>query len=184
MALADLTTVASVKLYAGITSDADDGLLTSMVTGISAAVRSICNRDITTNTYDIVRSGRGTFAMQMPQYPISAVGLIEVNGQAIPMQPAWGALGYRFDEEQIVLNGYCFERGYSNVHIQFTAGFPTPPTDIAETLNELITLRYRLRDKIEWSSKTLAGETVSLVQKSAPDWVKTVLSSYTRVAPL
>jgi len=184
MALADLTTVASVKAYAGIASSADDAMLASMVTAYSAWVRSFLNRDLTTNSYDIRRSGRGTLAMQLPQYPVTAVALLEVDGQPIAAQSAWGAPGYRFDDTQIVLDGYCFTLGISNVHIQFTAGYASPPADIAQALNELITLRYKLRDKLEWSSKSLAGETVSLVQRDMPASVATLLNNWRCVAPL
>lgn len=184
MALADLTTVASVKAYAGIAGSADDALLASLVTAYSAWVRSWLNRDITTNSYDVRRSGRGTFAMQLPQYPLTAVSLLEIDGQAVPAQAAWGAPGYRFDDTQIVLEGYCFTRGISNVHIQFTAGYASPPADIAQAVNELITLRYKMRDKLEWSSKSLSGETVSLVQKDMPATVATLLNNWRCVAPL
>jgi len=184
MALADLTTIASVKAYAGIVTSADDALLTSMVAAYSAWVRSYLNRDLTTSSYDIRRSGRGTFAMMLPQYPVTAVSLLEIEGQPIQAQTAWGAPGYRFDDTQIVLEGYCFSRGYSNVHIQFTAGYPSPPADIAQAVNELITLRYKMRDKLEWSSKSLAGETVSLVQKDMPASVATILKNWRCVAPL
>jgi hypothetical protein len=184
MALADLTTVASVKLYAGIASSADDTLLANMVSAYSAWVRSWLNRDITTNSYDMRRSGRGTFAMLLPQYPVTAITLLEIDGRAIPAQPAWGAPGYRFDDTTLVLEGYCFTRGYSNVHIQFTAGYASPPADIQQAVNELITLRYRMRDKLEWSSKSLAGETVSLVQKDMPASVATLLNNWRCVAAL
>lgn len=184
MALADLTTVASVKAYAGIPTTADDALLASMVTAYSAWVRSFLNRDLTTNGYDIWRSGRGSFAMLMPQYPVTAVALLEIDGAAVPAAASFNAPGYRFDDSQIVLNGHCFTRGISNVHIQFTAGYAAPPADIAQAVNELITLRYKMRDKLEWSSKSLAGETVSLVQRDMPATVATILQNWRCVAPL
>lgn len=184
MALADFTDLASVKAYGGITSAGDDTMLTSIITGMSAAIRTMCSRDITSNDYDIRRSGRGTLALQMPQYPITAVTLLEIDGRAVPQQSAWGAPGFYFDDEQIALVGHAFTRGISNVHVQFSAGYATPPADLAQACNELVTLRYKLRDKIEWSSKTLAGETVSLVQKAAPDWVKAIIANYSLIAPL
>lgn len=184
MALVDLTDVASVKSYAGITVSTDDAMLAGMVTAYSAAVRGYVNRDLTTQSYDIRRSGRGSVALMLPQFPITAIALLEINGQAVSAQTAWGTPGFYFDDIQIALCGYCFSRGVSNVHVQFTAGFASAPADIAQALNELITLRYKLRDKLEWSSKSLAGETISLVQKDMPATVKMILDSYKSIAPL
>jgi len=184
MALADLTTLASVKAYAGITVTTDDALISSMITAYSAWIRTFLNRDITSASYDIRRSGRGTFAMLLPQYPITAVSLLEVDGRTIPAQSAWGQPGYYFDDIQIALEGYCFPRGFSNVHIQFTAGYATVPVDIAQAANELVALRYKLRANMEWSSKGLAGESVTLITKDMPSSVQTILRNWRAVAPL
>lgn len=184
MALSDFTDLDSLKAYASIDYATDDVTLNQMIAAFSTWVRGQVNRDVTTNDYDIRRSGRRTFAMQLPQYPITAVEMLEIDGRSIPSQASWGSPGYRFDEEQIVLTGHCFTRGISNVRVQFTAGFYDPPADLALAVNELVTLRYRMRDKLEWSSKGLAGETVSLVQKAMPEWVKMTLASYQMKAPL
>jgi hypothetical protein len=182
MALADLTTVAGVKAYGGV--DADDAVIAALITAVSAWIRSWLNRDITTASYDIRRSGQGTAALQLPHYPIKAVTLLEVDGRAIPAQAGWGQAGYYWDDCQIVLAGHVFTRGIANVRIQFTAGHDVVPADIAQAANELVTLRYKMRDKLEWSSKSLAGETVSLVQRDMPASVATLLKSWQRVAAL
>lgn len=184
MALADLTTLEAVKAYASITNTATDQMLGEMIAAFSAFFRGQANRDITLSSYDIRRSGRGTFALQLPQYPIQSIDLLEIDGRTIAAQAAWGTPGFYFDEEQIALESHMFTRGVSNIHIQFTAGLSTVPADVAAAVNEIVTLRYRLRDKLEWSSKSLASETVSLVQKAMPDWVKSTISDYQRVAAL
>jgi hypothetical protein len=182
MALADLTTVAAVRTYGGI--DGDDAVIAALVTAASAWIRSWLNRDITTADYDIRRSGQGTAALLVPHYPIRTVILLEVDGRAIPAQTGWGQAGYHHDERQIVLVGHAYTRGIANVRIQYRAGYDAVPADIAQAANELVTLRYRMRDKAEWSSKSLAGETVSLVQKDMPASVATVLQAWQRVAAL
>ena len=50
--------------------------------------------------------------------------------------------------------------------------------------NEIVGLRYTLRDKQGWSSKSLAGETVSLITKDMPASVATVLNQYRAVVPI
>lgn len=184
MSLPALTTLAAVKTYAGVTGTATDDVLNALITGVSGFIRAWLNRDITTNSYDIRRSGRGTFAMQLPQYPITAVAAVEIDSLSIPAAASWGKTGFSFDTEQIVLSGHCFTRGNSNVRIQFTAGYAMVPDEIAQACNELVTLRFRTRDKLEISSKSLAGETVSFTQKDMPASVATVLRNYRLVAPL
>ena len=184
MALADLTTLASVKAYAGVAATIDDALLASLIAACSAWVRAYLGRDITANSYDIRRSGRGTQAIQLPHYPVTAVQLLEIDGAPIPAQIGWGRPGYRFDEIQIALDGYRFMPGIANIRIQFSAGYASVPADLAQAVNELVTLRYRMRDKLEWSSKGLAGETVSLVQRDMPASVATLLDNWRCVAAL
>ena len=184
MSLPDFTTMAAVKTYLGLTISTDDAEIATLITAYSAGMRTFMNRDITSNSYDIRRSGQSTLSMLMPQYPITAVALLEINGQAIPAQPAWGQPGYYFDDIQIALECYCFHRGISNVHIQYTAGYATVPADLAQACIELVALRYRLRDKLEWSTKSLAGESVTLITKDMPSSVATALKNWRAVAPL
>ncbi|MBC2668756.1 head-tail connector protein [Novosphingobium piscinae] len=181
--MADLTTVESVKQFMGRVDNVDDSLLESMVAAYSQWVCSVTGRNFAVQTYDIVRSGRGGPVLMLPQWPIQSVQLVEVDGQALPAAPAYGSYGYRFDNQQIILSGGAvFTIGNSNVRIQFTAGYPQIPADIAQAVNELVTLRFRMRDKIEWVSKSLASETVTLNQRDMPATVATVLRQY-RAAP-
>ena len=182
--MTDLTTLAAVKAYAGVTVTTDDGMLSALITAYSAWVRSWLNRDILRATYSVRLSGRGGQSVQLPQYPIRSITSLSINGVAIAAQPSWGAAGYYFDETRLFLEGYCFTKGNGNVAVIFDAGFDAVPADIAQAVNELVGLRYALRDKQGWSSKTLAGETVSLVTKDMPDSVRTALRQYQRVAPL
>lgn len=184
MPLADFTDVGSVKTYAAIASATDDALITSMITAYSQWIRSNLNRDINSASYDIRVSGRGTYELFLPQYPVTAVALLEINGLAIPVSSGFGVHGYAFDSDRVGLTGHCFTRSFLNVHIQFTAGYSPIPADIAQATVELVALRYKLRDKLEWSSKSLAGESVTLITRDMPASVKTVLDSYRNVAPI
>lgn len=182
--MADLTTLAAVKLYSGITSNTDDALLSSLITAYSQWVRSFTSRDFTSQAYEIWRDGRSSQFMLLPQFPVSAVSLLEIDGKAIPAQPAFGRYGYRFNDTQLLVDGLCFAYGQQNVHVMFTAGYATVPTDIAQAVNELVGLRYALRDKQGWSSKSLAGETVSLMTRDMPSSVATILNQYARKVPM
>lgn len=179
--MSDLTTLAAVKLYLGITGSTDDDLLSSLITSYSQWVRSYCNRDFNSQAYEIWRSGRCNSYLLLPEYPIISIELLEIDGKAIAAQGAYGEYGYRFTQDRIVLEGGpIFTWGIENIHVQFTAGFSSIPSDISQAVNELVGLVYRLRDKLEWSSKSLAGETVSLFTKDMPARVQTVLNQYAR----
>lgn len=183
--MTDLTTLDAVKAYASISTSADDGVLKSMIAAYSEWVRSYTSRDFTVSNYDMWRSGRGSAIMLTTQFPINDVTLVEVDGTAIPRSPQYGSYGYRFTDQTVVLDGgACFTFGVQNVHIQFTAGYASVPVDIAQAVNELVTLRYRTRDKMEWNSKSLAGEIVSINQRDMPASVSTILRQYTNPVPL
>lgn len=177
--MTDLTTVAAVKAYLAITSLSDDALLQSLVTAYSQWVRSWTNRDFTVQTYDMVRSGRGQITMLTPQWPITGINSVTVDGVPINAAPKVGSYGYRFTDRMVVMDGGAlFSVGAANVEINYSAGYASVPVDIAQAVNELVGLRYRLRDKMEWSSKGLAGETVTLVTKDMPSSVATILKQY------
>lgn len=183
--MTDLTTLASVKAFAGVTGTVDDDLISAMVTAYSQWVRSFTNRDFTAGTYDLWRSGRGSQVLLTPQFPITDVTLVEVDGQAIRRAASFGTYGYRFTDRTIVLDGgACFTRGVENIHIQYAAGYAQVPADIAQAVTELVTLRYKVRDKLDWTSKGLAQETVSVNQRDMPESVRTILRQYQNPVPL
>ena len=150
--MADLTTLAAVKAYLAITATNDDTLLQGLVTAYSEWVRSETNRDFTSTTYDIWRSGRDERILHLPQFPITAVNGLWVDGKAIPAQAAFGSYGYRFTDAAIILDGTSFARGEANIRIQYTAGFATVPADISNAVVELIGLHYKNRDRIGYSA--------------------------------
>lgn len=182
--MADLTTLAAVKAYAGVVGSADDASLQSLITAYSAYVQQWMNRQILTASYTNTFSGKNNTAQMLPQYPVTAVSAVTVDGVAIPARTTPTGMGYFFDDDSVVLSGYTFSKGRSNVSISYTAGYATVPAEIAQAVNELVGLRYALKDKQGWSSKTLAGETVSLITGDMPSSVKTILGNWKAVVPL
>lgn len=184
--MADLTTLAAVKAYAGVTNSNDDALISNLITAYSQWVRSYTSRDFTIQQYNIWRSGRGNAALVVPDYPITSVASLTVEGRSIPAAPSWGAFGYRFTDTEVMLSGGCvFPVGRNNINLVFSAGYANVPADITQAVTELVSLRYRMKgDKLEWTSKSLAGETVSLNTRDMPASVATVLKMYTNPVPL
>lgn len=184
--MTDFTTVAAVKSYIGKTDAGDDGVIGALITSYSQWVRSYTNRDFTVQSYDIWRSGRSGTTLYLPQWPVTAVALLEVDGRALAPAASFGDYGYRLTARSIELCGSArFCVGSNNIHVQFTAGSATIPWDIVQAVNELVALRYALRgDKIGWTAKSLAGETTSLSQRDMPASVATLLKQYVNPVPL
>lgn len=176
----DLTTLASFKAFADVDTSTDDGVIGALITAYSAAARSYLGRDITTGDYSRTFDGRNQARQMLPQWPIVAVVSVTVDDRDIPARLS-GCSGYRFDQDSVVLDGYRFDRGEANVQIAWRAGYDEVPADIEQAVNEWAGQRYALRDKQGWSSKSLAGETVSLMVRAMPDTVRVILDNWRAV---
>ena len=186
MSSGDLTTLANVKAYAQVTSTTDDAVLTRMITSLSTMVQTYLNRQIASQSYTDTIDGAGGYRLQFANYPVTAVSIVTVDGISIPaasLPAVSGWTGYVFTPTQIALQGYCFTRGYSNVILNYTAGFASTPADIEEAVIELIAMRYMERTRIGQNSKSIAGETISFNIKDFPATTQTILTNYRRVAP-
>ena len=68
--------------------------------------------------------------------------------------------------------------------MQYSAGFAATPPEIEQACIELVTLRYKERDRIGQVSKNLAGEVVAFQQKDVPPDVATLLDQYRNLVPV
>ena len=85
--------------------------------------------------------------------------------------------------DRLVLRGLVFPRGRGNVRVSYQAGFASPPADLTQACIEMVSLRYREKDRVGLVSKGLAGETTAYSLKDMPESVRTLLSQYRRVVP-
>jgi hypothetical protein len=176
-----LTTLAKVKQFGQIDSVEDDLLLTRMIDSATAEIESYCSRSFASAARAEVRDGTGTRRLSMRHFPITAVASLTINGQVIAPRPTPTAYGYTFDDYQIRLTGYVFEEGVDNVEVVYTAGLATISEDLQQACAELVVTRYKARDRIGVSSKSLAGESISFVVQEFPDSVIGVLDRYRMV---
>lgn len=126
----DLVTLPVAKqalLDAGLTAPAD---LAGLVTGVSAAMQSYASRTFGSASYTTTRNGDGGCAMSLPNYPITAVASVSVDGVSLPAATTPTGAGFVFSDTQVFLRGHRFCRGIQNVTIAYTAGFATVPADI------------------------------------------------------
>lgn len=184
MATGDLTTLDNVKAYLGTQSNADDALLSGMITSYSAYIQQWLNRTIAQTTYHDTRDGNGSQVLVLGNYPVISVSSVTVGLTVIPASAGYGQSGYVFDNKSVILTGYSFTRARQNVFITYSAGYATTPSEIERACIELVALRYREKDRIGHSSKSMASETVSFITKDFPDSVKTILNNYRKVIPL
>lgn len=181
--MSNLTTLANVKEWLNIKpgDTSQDQLLNRMITAASAFVESWLNRTIAVTTYSELRDGQGGRRMGVSNYPIKAVTKVQVGTQLYSPAAAPGLLGYTFTNNSITLNQACFVRDKNNVVLEYTAGYDTTPADIEQAVIEMIGLRYKEKDRIGISAKTLAGETISFSQKDMSQSTKTLLTQYRKV---
>lgn len=176
-----LTTLAKVKQYGQIDSVEDDLLLTRMIEAASAEIERYCSRSFASAARAEVRDGTGGRRLSMRYYPVTAVASLTIDGKVIPPRPSPTASGYTFDDYQIRLTGYVFEEGFDNVEVVYSAGLATIPEDLQQACAELVVTRYKARDRIGVSSKSLAGESISFVVDEFPDAVLGTIDRYRMV---
>lgn len=189
MAFGDLTTLGDVKAWlqtgANPFPGTDDALLERLITAASQFIVGWLGRPLAAADYIEQRDGTGGHRLQFGCIPVSAVLSLTIDDVAVPPAANAWAAGYVFSSTQIAVRGWRFTRRAQNVVMVYTAGYPTPPPDIAQACIELVTLRYRERNRIGEVSKHLAdGATVAFSQKDMSDATKEILQQYRLTAPI
>lgn len=174
--MSDLCALADVKAFLGITTTANDAVLSALITNVSAAIESYCNRTFASTSYTETRNGQGGCRLFLANGPVTAVASVSVDGVAIPPAPDALSSGYLVDANTVYLRGYCFTRGVQNVMVTYTAGFAAVPGDVAQACIESVAAHFAKRDRIDKASETLGTQqTISYSQADMPAAVKTAL---------
>jgi hypothetical protein len=209
VAFIDLTTLADVRTWLQTTSttlpNTDDLLLSRLITAASEYIQTWLNRNITSTDYEEVRDGTGNQQFVFANFPVTAVASVIVAGQSIPPVPPINSAqglsqgptpvtvgffgspaGYLFSPTKLVIIGYAVPRWPLCVQLQYTAGYPSVPFDLAQACIELVATRYRAeRDHPGIVSTVMQPQTtVSYSQKDMNDNVKSILWKYRAVAPV
>lgn len=193
--LGDLSTLQEVKDWLGLSSAADDALLTRLITAASEDIRQECNRSFHPADYVEVHGGYGygQVILVTRQWPVISVASLTVDGAAIAARVGYSASGYVIangdSASHVLLYGAEFTTGKDNIEIRYRAGYADshgvfdPPADLAQAAIELVAYRYTGRGRIGQKSKTLAGENVSFITDHYPEQVMRVIQRYKRVIP-
>jgi hypothetical protein len=186
MAAQDLTTLADVKAWLRLPAGtfADDALLTRAITSISALLQSTLNRVFAQATYTELRSGRGTVGMMTHDYPLLSVSSVKVDNIAVPPAADCTKPGYQFTATGIYLNGYMFTKGIKNVTLVYSAGYATVPAEIGQVCIDLISRKYKQRDRIGLKSEVLQNQTILFDTSDLTDEIMSVLKQHNKVVPI
>ncbi|MHB8286127.1 MAG: head-tail connector protein [Caulobacteraceae bacterium] len=181
----DLTTLAAVKAWlpdmASVTTS--DALLGQLIT---AASRFICNYtgrpsfDITDYTEDYEAHGHAVILLR--QWPV--VGVASLTREAGPI-----TAGYHLEpplpgggNQRLSLSHGVFPHG--RITIAYSAGYAATPPDVAQAAIELVGERFKTRDRIGQTAKTLGGqETTAFSTAALSPTVTALLAPYRRVIP-
>lgn len=177
----DLTDLATVRAWLGM-ADAQiqfDDDLQRLITACSTIMQRLIGRTISSSDYNHYQNGTGSAFMVLRNAPISKVSAVIVDDLPIDSQYI------KFDDTTLYLSGgRRFARGRNNIQLRYTAGYDDVPLDLAQVCVETVGLRWRERDRIGHTSKSLQGETVSFTLADFSPSGQTIIGSYARTAPV
>lgn len=178
MAAGDLTTLANVKSWLGVSNTDDDAQLSRLITAASDFVASYCSRVFVSTVFtDRKYHGNGNSTLVLRNWPIISIQELAIDGVDVP------ASSYTFYDRMIYLNNGVFNRGLANVAVSYTAGYATIPFGLEQAVIELIAFKYREKGRIGHSSKQLAGEVVSFIIADLHPAIKRALDTYSDKVP-
>jgi hypothetical protein len=140
----NLTTVAAVKSYLGLTSSNQDILIGQIIARESAFVEQWTGRTFPSVTRTSKRlNGTGTTRLVLPDGPILSVSALSIFGTAIAESPDGVQAGFVFDDTCLYLVGGIagigwgdrFPTQHQSVVCSWVAGYQESETDFVPTGN-------------------------------------------------
>lgn len=165
--MADLTTLAAVKEFMGITNTSDDALINSLNTRVSAFVESFCNRTFLSATHIEFHDGRPDQAEQvlLDNFPVISITTVHDDLNHIygadSLIPAASIIVH--DDTGVLrrADGIFFTEGFKNIRIEYVAGFTATPPDLEQAVIEIIAVKVRNRGKGAEKSEKLGRWSVT-----------------------
>jgi hypothetical protein len=168
----------------------DDLMLARLITAVSEFIRSYTQLKFDVENYTEYRSGKGwgQAMLVLKNQPIVSVTSLTIDDVAIPALPSNipdpNGVGFAYLPTHISLYGYEFSEGLDNIIAVYSAGYASVPYDLVQAAIELVTFKFREKERIGHKSKSLGGETVAFITAEMPDSVKAALNKYRRVIPV
>ena len=169
-----------------------DPLLSRLISAASQYLETQLSRTIAPTTYMETRNGLGGQYMTLINIPIVSVMSVTIDGVTIPPRPALGTGGsssyppggWVNDETRLMVQGYCFNRGFQNIAVTYTAGYATVPADLEQCCIDLVGEWFIYRNRIGKLSESIEGQSITFGPQmiSAKDFG--ILNGYKRVSPV
>lgn len=174
----ELTTLARVKAWLNVTINDNDETLQALIVSCSQFIETYTKRKFELQPHVENRDGTGGSWMVFSNIPIVSIESVVINGNTV--LPS----NYTFNSYAVYLSQGTFTRGRNNVIFNYTAGYAVIPSDLEQACIDVVSLRWRERDRIGHQSKSLGGETVTFTIRDFPPQVQTILNTYKKVVPL
>ena len=168
-----LCTLDEVKQYLGIETTSSDELLTSLINNGSEFIENYTNRKFAITDYLEIRDGTGNAKMPIYYAPITEITSVKIWDAEVTAKNTSNLIYFT--------DGNVFPIGIMNIQISYKAGFASTPLDVKQACIELVSYKYKQKDRIGLNSKTLAGEVINFEHKDIRAEIKNVLASYVRV---
>ena len=165
----DLTTLQAVKDFVEKTNTKEDAIISGLITSFSQWCLTYCGRDTLSQllSFTEIYDGNGSDTLYLRNSPIQSLVAVLVNGNAMPISPAYGAAGaYKAQNKKSISirqgssgaftttwypasygPAFMFWKGKGNIQIQYTAGYPP-----VQVLNETITAQTITLAQSPWSA--------------------------------
>lgn len=183
MAAGDLTSLSAVKQFLTVKGDGDDFVLTSLITAVSSFISNYLNNPILSASYVKFFNGVRGQVLVLPNWPITALTFVKIDGVSIPIVSDAASNGAVFDEMAIRLRGYVFTQGVMNVQVSWTSGYQSAPAEVAQVCNELVGTIFRSRAHLGEKSKSAPpGGTITFADMELTPLQKEMLKNYNRKA--
>jgi hypothetical protein len=132
----DLTTLAALKAWLGVTVNTSDDMLQQTITNCSRFILSWLSRSILPATYSERYDGIGNRRLILRQWPVISIAQASIGNTLIAAGPvpgpgsSWPGSGYLLspidgNQQFLDFNGYCLPVGSQNVAIAYRAGYAT-----------------------------------------------------------
>ena len=169
-----------------LTQTIDDNLLAELITAASRFIQATyLGRFIAVQDYTETLNGiGGKTRIGVKNTPIISVSSVVINGKSVPPSPGLRKSGFLWSDREIGLLGYSFYRGFQNISLTYSAGYVSIPQDLVQVCIDLVALRYKERDRIGMTSKTLDKQVIAYNTKDLTEPIRLVLNRYMRVAIL
>jgi hypothetical protein len=186
----ELCSLADCKTLLGLTTSAQEAVVTLVKNGVEAFVKNFCGRDFIVTTYTEYPEGDGGNSIRVRQYPITSITSIHIDASreftAASLVPA---TDYITDPRMreigwIDLYAYQFSRSRGANKIVYVAGHSTIPYDLSMAVKAIICKQYKVIDKKMFAevSQSAGDMTITLSPDTFPKDAMEVLMRHRRIA--